>query len=94
MLRKNPHLGIFIAFLAAVPHIYAEYRRLMLGEFDLIYWILTSFILISFVCIYKIVYPYSRGNDQVTVVCNAVSACCIIVGIFCFAVSGILRLIF
>lgn len=94
MLKKNPRAGILIALLATMPHVYAEYRRLIVGEFDLIYWLLTSFIIISFICVYKIVYPYCRGNDQVTVICNAISVCCIIIGIFCFAVSGTLRLLF
>lgn len=101
MLKKHPALCVFMAIFAAIPHIYGEYRRTVLGMFDAVYWAIAALLIISAYCLYQLIYPlYSESasskkkSDPFTVKCNAASFAVLIVAIYCFIVSGAIQMFF
>ena len=106
MDKKNLIIGI-IGGVAALPYIYAEYRRIMLGNFDLLYWVLSALLILSAIAIYLIISPIFMKNyeslsdaerekknlDITTVRTNCLSVSVFAVAIYAFLVSGIFWLI-
>lgn len=48
-------LYLVLTILCALPLIYAEYRRIVLGNFDIMYWLCAAPIILSVVFLYRII---------------------------------------
>lgn len=89
-MKKSPIFGFAISVLGLVPAAYGEYRRIILGQFDFIYWLcaiggmafMVTFLTIGFTALQK---PEKLENRLF--VSLIIAAAC------AFAISGIMSAI-
>jgi hypothetical protein len=96
MFKKNKKLYFPVALIAALPHILAEYRRIVLGIYDVTYWILSGLLILSGYCLYQTVgKTYMRyadpTKDSFTIKCNAFCICVVIIAVYALIVSTVIR---
>lgn len=52
-LSKTAYL--IIGILGMIPYPFAEYRRIVEGQFDVAYWLLSAFLIVTVYCLYKVI---------------------------------------